>query len=243
MLSDHCHWGSASFQSCKESLPAVGLSAACRNTSLGRPLGFVLLCPPNRATIAIWTSRGVQEQCVTLTATCSATRISSSTCSFLVHKEPHLSHLCFRPRTNSHNFGGSNGSQAKHTGFFIEERWELKALHEISTVLASVFSPGHQQSTILSCHQSTEAAGSYNLKDFGGASSNCSPILFQEPTTGMCWLSRKHECYVILCSSLCIQCIYFKMIFSGSSQEKRKCLLQNTQVSYIPAKFTAACPS
>lgn len=117
--------GSASFQSCKKSLPAVGLPAACRNTSLGRPMRFVLLSPPNRATITICTSGGVQEQCVTLTATCSAIRISSSTCSFLVHKKPYLSHLCFRPRTNSHNFLGSNGSLAKQTAFFIEERWEL----------------------------------------------------------------------------------------------------------------------
>lgn len=54
---------------------------------------------------------------------------------------------------------------------------------------------------------------------FWGVSSNSSSFPFQEPTTVMCWISRKLECYVKLCSASCIQCIYFKTIFSSSSQK------------------------
>lgn len=76
-----------------------------------------------------------------------------------------------------------------------------------------------------------------------GDSSNSSSFLFQKPTTVMCWLSRKLGCYVRLCPASCIQCVYFKIIFSGSSRKERKCLSRNTQVSYIPARFRVACRS
>ena len=60
--------------------------------------------------------------------------------------------------------------------------------------------------------------GKHTAQRFWGDSSNFSFFPSQEPTTVMCWSSRKLEWYVKLCSASCIKCIYFK-ISSSSSQK------------------------